>query len=104
MKRPKRTVSRPASGKPDPEQMTPFEKVHYEHQSCLPMWTVYGPNTSDYPGKYLARLCFTLPQVEMTDCLIIRDTLQEVRMKLPRGLFWMDRKPEDDPVILEVWL
>jgi hypothetical protein len=59
---------------------------------------------SDHPGKYVARMFLVKPNVKETSLNIVADTLPEVYAKLPRGLFWMDRKPGDDPTIIGVWL
>lgn len=83
-----------------------FERLHHKLaiRNRLPMWTVYDTTTREYPGKYVARMFVTLPGVKATRFLILHDTLEELRAMLPRGLFWMDRKHEDAPEIVEVWL
>ena len=85
------------------ESMTYFEQMHHDNQHRLPMWTVYE-SPSDYPGQYVARMFLVKPQVEATSLHIVADTLPEVYAQLPRGLYWMDRKPGDDPTIVGVWL
>lgn len=64
------------------------------------VWTVYN-SPKDYPGKFVARRWeLTTP----TDDVIVADTLDEVRERLPLGLYPLDRHPGDDPVIVETWL
>lgn len=86
--------------KPDPEHV----EIHFFYQKWLPMWTIYRPTTKDYPGKWLARMFVTIPKSQPTDILIVGDSLEEVRAKLPPGLFKLARHENDDPVIEEVWM
>jgi hypothetical protein len=66
----------------------------------LPIWTVYK-HPLDYPGKFVAR-CWDLDQP--TGVVIVGDTLEWVRQRLPSGLHRMERNDADDPVIVEVWI
>lgn len=66
----------------------------------LPMWTVYD-NPSDYPGKFVARMSF---YDRATSNVLVADTLEELRGLLPPRLTRLERDPNDDPVIVEVWV
>jgi hypothetical protein len=68
------------------------------------MWTVYGPNTSDQPGMYLARMFLTLPEAVPTNVLIRAVSLAEIRDLLPEGLTVLPRSAEDDINIIETWV
>ena len=71
------------------------------HDDALSMWTVYR-SPRDYPGKYVARR-FELDRPTMD--VIVDDALDNVRALMERrGLYRLDRYPDDDPVIVEVWL
>lgn len=71
----------------------------------LDLWTVYF-NPSDYPGKYIARRSEVRGNgPTMTADIIVTDTLRAIRQALHnRGLICLSRDPEDDAVIVEVWL
>lgn len=72
----------------------------------MEIWTIYN-NPLDYPGLWVARRWEIGPgTMRSTDDVRIGQTLDEVRMMLPleRGLARIPRRPDDDPVIWEVWL
>jgi hypothetical protein len=89
----------------DPPQQF-YEELHLQAvaQELLPMWVVCNPNTTDFPGKWVATLHLTLPENRVTEHRIVRDSLDEVRKMLPLGLERLERSPNDDPNIVEVWL
>lgn len=67
----------------------------------LPLVTVYY-NTSDFPGKYLARLW---DMDKPTPYAVVRDTLDLIRLSIPTSFMSnLGRQPLDDPNIVEVWL
>lgn len=66
----------------------------------MPMITVYK-NPSDFPGKFVARL-FRLDKP--TIIAVVKDTLPEIRMTIPRNMVRLPRHKADDPVILETWI
>lgn len=86
--------------------MSDTDRAHYhaERGGYLPQWTVYGPGTSDRPGVHVARMFVCRPEVLPTDQVLEAATLDELRDLLPPGLSRIERFPEDDPNILEVWL
>lgn len=68
----------------------------------LEIWVIYDC-PADYPGKFVARKwVLDVP----TKTVIIGDTLDEVRNKLPnkQNLVCLDRSFQDDPIIVETWL
>ncbi len=66
----------------------------------LILWVVYK-NPKDYPDKFVAR-----PGVTggMAGSILLADSLDALRAMLPPGLHRMERHPQDDPVVVEVWL
>ncbi|MBO9129882.1 hypothetical protein [Bacillus sp. 165] len=66
----------------------------------IPIIAVYE-NPADFPGKYVARL-FDLQQI--TNYIIVKDTLAEIRECIPSAFNKMPRSQEDDPTILEIWM
>ena len=78
--------------------------AYFMYRDHLPMWVVYRPVTSDFPGKWLARMFLSLPKVTKTNCLIFGECLEDVRAQLPPGVFNLGRMQNDDEVIEEVWM
>jgi len=66
----------------------------------LVLWVVYE-NPKDYPGQFVAR-----PGVTggMGRAVLLADSLDELRALLPPGLHRLERDPNDDPVVVEVWV
>jgi hypothetical protein len=77
---------------------------HIEHQANLPVWVVFGPGTTDYPGLYLARMWLTIPTMQRTTLVIRANSLAEIRQLLPDGLIRQPRFPQDDANIIETWM
>ena len=76
----------------------------HEKTRILPNFTVFF-NPQDFPGKYVVRLFDgNLP----TRLLVVKNTLEEARAAIPQapplGFVRMERSPNDDPVIVEVWM
>ena len=71
----------------------------------LSMWTVYD-RPKDYPTLFVARRSElrSLGKIATTEDLRLAETLDDVRAKLPPGLYRLDRMPGDDAKIVEVWL
>jgi hypothetical protein len=89
-----------------PDQAEAFQqKTLYE--GYLVIWTITF-RTRDFGNRYVARPTVIdssdEPRPRDEDGYLIADTLEALRAKLPQGLSWMDRKPADDPVIVEIWL
>ena len=72
----------------------------------LRMWTVYD-HPLDYPNDFVARLFeVDASGSHPTSSIIITPDLQTMRdmLRFEMGLTFLDRQPEDDPKIVEVWL
>ena len=69
------------------------------------MFTVYF-DPSDYPGKYVVRGSTVLTEGALTDVepLVVVDTYDEACAAIPPGLWQLMRSPDDDIVVVEVWL
>jgi hypothetical protein len=68
------------------------------------MWTVYH-RPKDHPdARWVARRFEVTNVVKPTNDMFVADSLNELRILLPRGLHCMPRQPDDDPTIVEVWL
>lgn len=77
-----------------------YTAARCDHPSRLPQFTIYA-RPSDHPGHYVMRL-FMNDQPTRTAWLF--DTLADARAAVPAGLHMIPRDPNDDPVIVEVWL
>lgn len=64
------------------------------------LWTIYD-SPIDLPGRFVARK-WVLDQP--TNDLLQDKTLDGLRAKLPRGLSRLERSPQDDPKIVEIWI
>ncbi len=64
------------------------------------MWVVYE-SPDDFPDQYVAR---RLHLNRLTKDYVVGNTLIEVRSKLPKGLFRIERSERDDPQIRETWI
>lgn len=64
------------------------------------IWVVYeAPH--DFPDQYVAR---RLQLNKPTSDFVVGNTMIEVRAKLPKGLFRIERSERDDPQIRESWI
>jgi hypothetical protein len=79
--------------------------VHGKDAEVLPMWVVYD-HPSDYPEQYVARQHVVgVAGDTSTDRLMAAESLDNIRAALANlGLVCLTRNPQDDPVIVEVWL
>ena len=70
----------------------------------LSTWTIFD-NPEDFPGFFVARR-FSVKggKVISTQDALYGQTLQEVRDKLPQGLYCMGRHPTDTPSTVETWI
>lgn len=64
------------------------------------IWVVYE-SPPDFPDQYVARR-FQLNK--LTSEFVVGNTLVEVRSKLPKGLFKLERSDRDDPMVRESWI
>ena len=73
-------------------------------RSVLEMWVIYE-RPKDYPQGFVARRwLIAAGEPRPTSVAFVADTLEGARAQLPPGLFRMDRQPDDEPQIVEVWL
>jgi hypothetical protein len=64
------------------------------------IWVVYE-SPDDFPDQYVARRIYLN---RATPDYVVGNTLIEVRSKLPKGLFKIERSERDDPQIRESWI
>lgn len=77
---------------------------HQFHDDVLQMFTIYE-SPSDAPGKWAVRRFLIIGVDSIPDALMgVATSLESARLLMPRFLFRLDRFPEDDPCIKEVWL
>lgn len=77
-------------------------------ETGLSVWTVFNDQTKDFPGVYICRRfeSFGSPVPHVVPCEVVATgkTLEEVRDKLPEGLYCLPRSESDDPNIIETWI
>jgi hypothetical protein len=88
--------------------LTPETAVELQRQAIaqgrLALWTVTW-NASDYPKQAAARPHLVgAGKQSVVSAVLLADSLDELRNSLPPGLTRMERQPNDDPVIVEIWL
>lgn len=64
------------------------------------LWVIYE-SPPDFPNQYVAR---RLHLNHPTPDFVVGDTLHEVRSRLPKGLFRIERSERDDPSVRESWI
>lgn len=71
----------------------------------MEQWVVYQ-RPKDFPSNYVARKwLIRRGGIEATASVMVCRTIDRLRRELAgRGLTCLDRDPEDDPSIVEVWL
>lgn len=71
----------------------------------MSQWVIYN-HPRDCPDKYVMRRWEILQSAELvvTGDTVQADTLEEIRLSVPRGLYRLERFKDDDPCIVEVWL
>lgn len=85
------------------KQVESFKQVDFSDIK-MPVIVIYK-NTSDYSGKYIAR-AWDVAIPAPTNCIQIRDTLEELRKDIRAAGFYLRlmREAEDDPAIVESWM
>lgn len=81
-------------------QVHHFSYEHISKVTRMPLITVYNSPT-DYPGKFVARLWDI---DKPTAFVATADTLDELRDSIPDAMHRLDRRQDDDPCIVEVWI
>ncbi|MES2353667.1 MAG: hypothetical protein V4568_04535 [Pseudomonadota bacterium] len=64
------------------------------------IWVVYE-SPPDFPDQYVARRFYL---ARPTKDYVVGNTLVDVRAKLPKGLFKIERSKRDDPLVRESWI
>ena len=77
-----------------------FNYLQIARGARLPIICIYQ-NPDDYPGKYVARVW---DADEPTSLIAIAETLEAVRETIPPNMHRLHRRPDDDPIIVEVWI
>jgi hypothetical protein len=78
--------------------------IMQDGNSVLSIITLYE-KPSDYPEKYVARLWLVRKGiVQSTDIIMLADTLDELKQRIPAYMQFMNRETNDDPKILGVYL
>ncbi|MGD9567541.1 MAG: hypothetical protein AB7V48_04365 [Sedimentibacter sp.] len=67
----------------------------------VPIIVVYK-NPLDYPNKYVARLWGI--KNNATNMVVIKDSLEEIRKAIPKGMQRLKATSKDDPVIVETYI
>ncbi len=67
----------------------------------VPLIVVYK-NPLDYPNKYVARLWGI--KNNATNIVVIKDSLEEIRKAIPKGMQRLKATSKDDPVIVETYI
>lgn len=71
------------------------------NQCKIALITIYNPNTKDYPGKFVARMFdVNIPTIYV----VLADTLDEIRSKIPEWMTMCAASKDDDIVILETYI
>ncbi len=73
--------------------------------AILQLWTIYN-RPKDYPNHYVARLTLIGPAgPSHMPRLLISTDLDAIRIQMMQlGLACINRHPDDEPHIVEVWL
>lgn len=75
--------------------------VNYDFSEFqLPLIAIYH-NPSDFPGKFVARV-YDLN--EASPVHMVKNSLEEIRNRIPLEMSRLNRHQDDDPVIVEVWV
>lgn len=72
----------------------------------LGIWTIYDHPT-DFPDYFIARKWIIggkIDEPQATDEILMDKDLDQLRAKLPVGLYCMPRNAMDDSVIIETWV
>jgi hypothetical protein len=60
---------------------------------------------NDYPERFVGRIIFINHGVViMSNAVILADTLEELKTKIPSSMVYLDRQENDDPKIVGVYL
>ena len=70
----------------------------------LAFYTIYD-HPLDFPNAFVLRVHTATSEgtTKVSPEAVTAPTLEEIRQKVPAGLFRLPRFPEDDPKIIETW-
>jgi hypothetical protein len=87
-----------------PQTVTSSFMVGFSAMSTFEVYVVYW-NPKDFPGKFVVRRWgYTKFTPEPKEVIAVGLDLDEVREKIPAGLYRQSREKGDDSAIVEVWL
>ena len=77
-----------------------FDYGRISQSAAIPLICIYE-NPDDYPGFFVARVW---DADQPTHLIAKADTLDGIRETIPPNMHRLHRRPDDDPVIVEVWI
>ncbi|ODP26685.1 hypothetical protein PTI45_03964 [Paenibacillus nuruki] len=83
-----------------------FHDYHVDMSEMkFPLITVYDKTTSDFQGRFVARL-FDIRDGKsyVTSVAVVADKYEDIISKIPERFNFFNRNESDDPVILGVWI
>ena len=70
----------------------------------LNMYTIFN-NPLDHPNKVVVRkFKVKVGTVEATNDIVVCDSIEEARARVPEGLSPLMRDPSDHPSVVETWI
>lgn len=82
-------------------ELKDFKSFNLRTLVSIPIIAVYE-NPADYPGKHVARLWDI--KNKPTRFVVVRNSLEEIRMAIPSYMTRLGACSMDDPVIVETWI
>lgn len=81
-----------------------IDDVDIHSLSDFPLISIYK-SPLDYPNQYVARIFDIQPgRVNITRYIMLCDNLETLRKAIPLEFIKLDRKADDEPDVVEVWL
>lgn len=77
-----------------------FKWANLKSIASVPIIVIYK-QPKDYPDYYVARVWNSN---KPTKIVVIRNTLEDIRLTVPGGFVMIPPSQGDDPVIVETWL
>lgn len=95
----------------DPDEQQPYDPGPPREVSedatvpkAMHQWVVYK-RPKDFPNSYVARRWdIGKGDYQPSEIMIVGPDLESIRRLLPIGMIRTPRQPEDDSVIVEVWI
>jgi len=74
-----------------------------QQQGMLTIWAVFW-NSADYPDRAVIRpQCVDGAGIHILNQVLVGESLDAARDQLPEGLTRMERHPDDEPNLIEIW-